>query len=93
MCLRIKSNILIIATQQKWFIMLENDFCIVIQARTGSLRLPNKVINPFYDEQSILEIIINKLLKLNVKVVVATTESGQDKVVEDVETDYNNIMD
>jgi spore coat polysaccharide biosynthesis protein SpsF len=58
---------------------------IVVQARAGSTRLPNKAILDFSGHHSILELIVERL-KLNrsaVPVVVATTtESADDAIVE-----------
>ncbi len=52
---------------------------IVIQARTTSKRLPNKVILPFYEEKSIMEIIIEKLKsKIKLPIVLATTVNKSD---------------
>lgn len=56
---------------------------IIIQARTGSNRLPNKVIRPFYKEQTIIDVIIEKL-KLefyNNSIVLATTKTERDSVL------------
>lgn len=46
---------------------------IILQARTGSTRMPEKVILPFYQEQSILDLLLEKVKKLGVPVVLATT--------------------
>ena len=46
---------------------------ILIQARTGSTRMPEKVILPFYEEQSILDLLLEKVKKTNLPVVLATT--------------------
>jgi len=46
---------------------------IIIQARTGSTRLPEKVIRPFYHKQTILDLLFEKVKKLNLPVVLATT--------------------
>lgn len=46
---------------------------IIIQARTGSTRLPEKVIQPFYQEQTILDLLLEKVKKLKLPVVLATT--------------------
>ena len=46
---------------------------IIIQARTGSTRMPQKVILPFYDEKSIFELLIEKLLKVGFPIILATT--------------------
>ena len=51
---------------------------IIIQARTNSQRLPNKIIRPFYRNKSILEIIIHKLKKTGFKIYLATTDCSDD---------------
>lgn len=58
---------------------------IVIQARISSTRLSQKVILPFYDDVSILEIITKKLMNntLGLPVIVATTHHNYDnRIVE-----------
>lgn len=59
---------------------------IIIQARTGSTRLHNKILLPFYQEQSILDIIIGKLKAAypDTCIVLATTHREQDDVLADV---------
>ncbi|MEN0005319.1 MAG: hypothetical protein AAF798_14290 [Bacteroidota bacterium] len=57
---------------------------IIIQARTNSSRLPQKVIKPFWQEQSILDIVISQLKKLRLPIVLATTTSKEDQVIVDV---------
>lgn len=37
----------------------------IIQARLGSTRLPNKIIRPFWNEQSIIDILIERLKKFS----------------------------
>ena len=51
---------------------------IIIQARNGSTRLPKKVTLPFYNNQTILEIILIKLKKLSLPIVIATTTNPED---------------
>jgi len=51
---------------------------IILQARTGSTRMPEKVILPFYQDKSILDILLKKVKKLEVPVVLATTENSLD---------------
>ena len=51
---------------------------IILQARTGSTRMPEKVILPFYQEQSILDLLLEKVKKLGVPVILATTDNPTD---------------
>ena len=51
---------------------------IIIQARTGSTRMPEKVILPFYQGQSILDLLLEKAKKTEVQAVLATTVSPSD---------------
>lgn len=51
---------------------------IIIQARTGSTRMPEKVIQPFYQEQTILDLLLEKIKKLNLLLVLATTVNPSD---------------
>jgi len=51
---------------------------IIVQARTGSTRMPEKVILPFYQEKSILDLLLEKTIKINVPVVLATTVNPSD---------------
>lgn len=46
---------------------------IIIQARMGSTRLPGKILKKFYDNETLLEVILNNLHKVGVKVIVATS--------------------
>jgi spore coat polysaccharide biosynthesis protein SpsF (cytidylyltransferase family) len=51
---------------------------IIIQARTGSTRMPEKVIQPFYRGLTILDLLLEKVKKLNLPVVLATTVNPLD---------------
>jgi spore coat polysaccharide biosynthesis protein SpsF (cytidylyltransferase family) len=55
-----------------------SDLGIILQARTGSTRMPEKVILPFYRDQSILDLLLEKLKKLDIPVVLATTTNPSD---------------
>ncbi len=57
---------------------LMSDLGIILQARTGSTRMPEKVILPFYQEQSILDLLLEKVKKLHVPMVLATTVNPSD---------------
>jgi spore coat polysaccharide biosynthesis protein SpsF len=51
---------------------------IIVQARTGSTRMPEKVILPFYQDQSILDLLLEKAKMTDVTVVLATTVNTSD---------------
>ena len=52
---------------------------IIVQARTGSTRLPEKVIQPFYGELTILDLLLEKAKKLELPLVLATTVNPLDE--------------
>ena len=56
---------------------------IVIQARTGSTRLPNKMLLPFHASKGILELLLEKLRNSfnNLPIIVATTTNNRDDVI------------
>ncbi len=63
---------------------------IIIQARLGSTRLPNKMILPFYNEMGILELILLRLAKLtSIPIIVATTTSKRDDEIEKIALKHN----
>ncbi len=51
---------------------------IILQARPGSTRMPEKVILPFYQGQSILDLLLEKVKKLGIPSVLATTVNPSD---------------
>jgi spore coat polysaccharide biosynthesis protein SpsF len=57
---------------------------IIVQARYQSTRLPGKVLLDFYEGKTILEILIDNLIKkTNLQVVLATSiENADDKIIE-----------
>ncbi|MEZ5050617.1 MAG: hypothetical protein R2766_13310 [Saprospiraceae bacterium] len=76
---------------------------IIIQARVGSSRMPGKVLLPFFENQSILEILISKIKQgmNDLPLVVATSRSeGDDKIeflckdmnVDCFRGDENNVL-
>ena len=66
-----------------------NKVAIVIQARTNSIRLPNKIILPFYQNKSILKLIIEKLQQSDLKLYVATTTNSNDDIIEKIANENN----
>ena len=57
---------------------------IIIQARLGSTRLPGKILLPFYGEQTIIDILMDKLHQATASqvVIATTTDPGNDLLVE-----------
>lgn len=60
---------------------------IIIQARMGSTRLPQKILREFYDGKTLLETVINNLQRVDdAKVIVATSiNPNNDELVEFLE--------
>lgn len=58
---------------------------IIIQARTSSTRLPNKVLLPFNNHKGILEILV-EILKNNFScpIIIATSKNKKDNSIEDL---------
>lgn len=62
----------------------------IIQARTGSTRLPNKMLIPFYEDKTILTIILKRLKTSfqSIPIIVATTTEEKDsEIVKMVESE------
>jgi spore coat polysaccharide biosynthesis protein SpsF len=58
---------------------------IVVQARTGSTRLPNKVVLNFYNERSILDLILDRFSDTDLITypkILATSTADADRVLE-----------
>lgn len=57
----------------------------IVQARSGSTRMPNKILLPFYSENSILDLLIEKLKTVEgTKVIIATSTNKNCDLIEDV---------
>ena len=53
---------------------------IIVQARTGSTRLPNKVLLPFHEGKGILELMIAKISNNSkLPIVIATSNNSSDE--------------
>lgn len=59
---------------------------VIIQARTGSTRLPNKILLDFVNGERIIDILLQNLKKAlpDIPVIVATTTSPNDKIFEEI---------
>jgi len=65
----------------------------IVQARTGSTRLPNKILSPFYKKECILDIMLSQLCTHfpNVPLVLATSTSSADASLEEFTERYKGI--
>lgn len=63
---------------------------IIIQARTGSTRLPNKMLLPFYESKGIFEIILHRLKEssLSIPIIIATTANKADNQLVEIVKKY-----
>lgn len=63
---------------------------IIIQARTGSSRLPNKLLMNFYKGKNILELILERLKSnLSYQIIIATTNNQKDNKIVEIATKYS----
>ena len=58
---------------------------LIVQARTGSSRLPKKMLLPIIDDKSVLDVILERLVEnfshQNI-IIATTTATGDDDIVE-----------
>lgn len=61
------------------------NIAFIIQARLGSTRLPGKILLPFYQNKSILDLLIEKLQQIeNTQIILATSESEKNNLLEEI---------
>jgi spore coat polysaccharide biosynthesis protein SpsF len=65
---------------------------ILIQARTGSSRLPQKVVRPFYEDNTLIDIILSKLKILGLPLILATSDQVQDRALEVYSKKHNALF-
>ncbi len=56
-------------------------FCVVLQARLGSKRLPSKILKKIYKNHSSLSFLVNNIKNSNNNIVVATTLKTKDNKI------------
>jgi spore coat polysaccharide biosynthesis protein SpsF len=64
---------------------------VIIQARVGSTRLTNKINLPFYNEDTILDIVIKKILYLkekNIQIVLSTGSNKENGILKKYSDKY-----
>lgn len=62
---------------------------IIVQARMGSTRFPGKVLTKIYKNNTLLDVIIQNLKKLNQKIIIATTNNYKDEEIVKVVKKHN----
>lgn len=67
-----------------------NDIKIIIQARTGSTRLPQKMILPFYKDEGIFSLIIKRLTTILKKenIILATSTNENNDILVEIADKY-----
>ncbi len=61
------------------------EYTFIIQARMASTRFPGKILIPFFEGESILELLIHKLLQIpETSIILATSDSVQDDLVAEI---------
>ena len=82
---------------------MNSKLLIIIQARTGSTRLKNKILLPFYENKTIVDIIIENLKEYfkETQIVLATSSNKHDNILKDTairnsvhffQGDENNVL-
>lgn len=60
-----------------------NKIHFIVQARSGSSRLPQKILLPFFEGKSLLELLIDKLSTIeNSEIIIATSQSPANDEIE-----------
>lgn len=66
---------------------------IIIQARMSSTRLPGKILKKFYQEKTLIDILLDNLHKLEgVKIIVATSTNKDNDILENYLIDRGEIV-
>lgn len=69
---------------------MNNNTAIIIQARTSSTRLPNKVLIPFFNNKGCLELLIERLKQhINVPIIISTSTNNKDYIIEELAKKLN----
>jgi spore coat polysaccharide biosynthesis protein SpsF len=66
--------------------MNNNNIGIIIQARFGSTRLPQKMVLPFFENLSVFELLLNKFKKNfgNIPIILATSDNSNNNILEKI---------
>jgi spore coat polysaccharide biosynthesis protein SpsF len=72
--------------------MRDDDFKIIVQARTNSTRFPNKIVRKVDKDQTFLHVLLSKLTSLKYDVVVATSTVENDNIIERICHEMNVLV-
>lgn len=64
--------------------MIDETFKIVVQARTNSSRFPKKIVREVDEGKTFLHLLLTRLSRLKLDIVVATTTSKGDDIIESI---------
>ncbi len=67
------------------------EFSIILQARLGSKRFPNKILKKIHENFNSLTFLIKRIKKSNINLVIATTKSNKDDRIVDI-CKKNNVL-
>ncbi len=69
---------------------IQPKWAVVIQARTGSTRLPGKMLRSFYQNKTLIEVVLDTMIGVFQKeqLILATTRNAKDDDLEQVATRY-----
>ncbi len=57
----------------------------IVQARFGSTRLPRKIIRPFFEDKTILDLLIDKLKTFeDIDIIIATSSNSENDIIESI---------
>ena len=66
-------------------------FCIILQARLGSKRFPNKILKDIYKNYNSLTFLIKRIKKSKINLIIATTKSKKDNKIISI-CKKNNVL-
>lgn len=66
--------------------MKQGEFGLIVQARTGSSRLPKKLVLPVFGEKTFLHVLLERLSRISdqFKIIIATSVSNGDDEIESI---------
>lgn len=67
-----------------------NKRAIIFQARVGSTRMPNKILEPFCENKGVLEVLLDRVSsQINIPIIVATSVNPKDEAIKVIASKCN----